>query len=116
SFAGVFAQAELTLQQKDAIEVLLQGYAISGDDLAVDFQQLLLITSEIKAIDNQALLLHGERIAKAQKILIKYKEGAFSAWLKVAYGNRQTPYNFLHYYCLHEDICKELKPRLALMP
>jgi hypothetical protein len=116
SFAGVFTQAKLTDLQKETIESLLHGHTQGHGDIESDFQQLLSITGEIKAIDNQALLLHGERIAKAQKILIRYREGAFTAWLKIAYGNRQTPYNFLHYYQFHEAIAKDLRMQLALMP
>lgn len=116
SFSGVFSQVELTELQKNSIEALLKSYAAEKANIAADYHMLLSLTGEIKAIDNQALLLHGERIAKAQNILMPYKEGAFTAWLKVAYGNRQTPYNFLHYYFFHEQISKELKARLSLMP
>jgi len=116
SFAGVFTRAELSPHQIESIKHLLQGYNQGDGDLTTDLQQLLSITGEIKAIDNQALLLHGERVFKAQGILVRYKEGAFTAWLKVAYGNRQTPYNFLYYYQFHEAIARHLKPRLSLMP
>lgn len=116
SFSGVFTVAELDKEDKEEIRSLLKNYGTSDVDVSKDFQELLSLTSEIKAITNQALLLHGERIDKAQKILKDYQEGAFTAWLMVAYGNRQTPYNFLHYYLFYIAITKELKPRLEQMP
>ena len=77
---------------------------------------LSAITSEVKAINNQAAILHGERIKKAQEILKKYRDGAFSAWLIATYGNRQTPYNFLQYYELHTSLPQTLHPKLDEMP
>lgn len=71
----------------------------SGEgNLTLDLAELSLITSEVKAINNQAAILHGERIKKAQTLLKSYQEGAFSAWLNATYGNRQTPYNLMQYY------------------
>src|ERR1700677_3684402 len=80
SFSGVFRVMPLNDQEKE------------------DLEALTAITSEVKAITNQAVILHGERIKRAQEILKKYRDGAFTAWLFATYGNRQTPYNFLQYY------------------
>jgi hypothetical protein len=60
--------------------------------------------------------LHGERIKKAHTILTKYRDGAFTSWLIAAYGNRQTPYNFLQYYEFYELLPKLLRPKLETMP
>ncbi|MBM3191742.1 MAG: hypothetical protein FJZ63_03695, partial [Chlamydiae bacterium] len=71
---------------------------------------------EVKAINNQAIILHGERIKKAQNILKSYKDGAFSSWLITVYGNRSTPYNFLQYYEFYISLSKMLQKHIDLMP
>ncbi|MBA3721120.1 MAG: CT583 family protein [Parachlamydiaceae bacterium] len=116
SFAGVFGVAELNQKERDSIELILKEYADKDQDIENDLRQLLSITSEVKAINNQAALLHGERIKKAHTILIQYRDGAFTAWLMNAYGNRQTPYNLMQYYEFHESIPKDLRPQLEAMP
>ena len=62
------------------------------------------------------MILHGERIKNAQSILKPYHDGAFTAWLKITYGNRQTPYNFLQYYEFHSLMPKHLRPQVENMP
>jgi hypothetical protein len=116
SFSGIFSIAELSDQEKDYLEALLNEYATGNEDLQPDLRHLISITSEVKAINNQAALLHGERIKKARDILIKYRDGAFTSWLIAAYGNRQTPYNFLQYYEFCEALPKALRPRIDVMP
>src|SRR6185437_5934673 len=98
SFSGVFSIADLSNHEKSSIETILKDYAIDPENLDDDLAHLISITSEVKAINNQAALLHGERIKKAHTILTRYRDGAFTAWLIAAYGNRQTPYNFLQYF------------------
>lgn len=116
SFAGVFNVAELNDQEKANIEELLHHYVSGKHDITSDLSTLLSLTSEVKSISNQAAILHGERIKKAQEILKTYRDGAFTAWLMTAYGNRQTPYNFLHYYEFCQSLPKALKLKLDLMP
>jgi len=70
----------------------------------------------VKAINNQAAILHGERIKQAQNILKNYRDGAFSAWLVAIYGNRQTPYNFLQYFELYTSMPKTLQTKVDTMP
>jgi hypothetical protein len=116
SFAGIFSVCELTHQEKNNLENLLKEYAQDPEDIAKDLDSLISITCEVKAINNQAAILHGERIKKAHTILTHYKEGAFTAWLIATYGNRQTPYNLMQYYEFHESIPKHLRPQLEAMP
>lgn len=118
SFAGVFSVSELNDSERQQLQSLLQNYVEpDGEcDLAGDLNELVNITSEVKAINNQAALLHGERIKKAQTILTRYRDGAFTAWLFAAYGNRQTPYNFLQYYEFCELMPQSLRPRIEGMP
>lgn len=116
SFTGVFSIMELSDNEKLLIENILKNYADDNKDIGKDLDTLLSITSEVKAINNQAALLHGERIKKAHGILIKYADGAFTAWLMAAYGNRQTPYNLMQYYEFYESLPKNLRPKIESMP
>lgn len=116
SFAGVFSVSDLSNQEKKALEEMLNEYANGDQNVETDLLSLIAITSEVKAINNQAALLHGERIKKAQKILTQYKDGAFTTWLLTTYGNRQTPYNFLQYYEFWEGMPKGLRPLIETMP
>lgn len=116
SFSGVFGIAELNEHEKDGIAAILNNYAIDTDNISSDLEALLSITSEVKAINNQAAILHGERIKKAHTLLIRYRDGAFTAWLMTAYGNRQTPYNLMQYYEFYEAMPKPLRPQIEAMP
>jgi len=115
-FSGVFAVNDLSTQEKEILETLLRDYAEEGASVTADLKALSSITSEVKAINNQAALLHGERIKKAQEILKKYREGAFTSWLMTTYGNRQTPYNFLHFFEFYEAMPSRLRPQIEQMP
>lgn len=117
SFSGVFRVAPLSVSEKSAIQSILEEYREEGVlDLDEDAGVLSAITSEVKAIANQAVILHGERIKRAQSLLKKYKEGAFTAWLYAAYGNRQTPYNFLQYYEFYMAMPALVHPLIDQMP
>lgn len=116
SFAGLFSPTELTADEKEKLEGLLTTFSSGDTDIELDLRSLSMITSEVKAINNQAAMLHGERIKRAQVILRTYKEGAFSAWLIATYGNRQTPYNLMQYFEFHEALPLDLKPKLEVMP
>jgi hypothetical protein len=117
SFSGVFSVADLSSGEKEGLEDILKKYTFDDDqEIDIDLKTLISITSEVKAINNQAALLHGERIKKAHQILINYQEGAFTAWMIAAYGNRQTPYNLMQYYEFCETMPKNLRPQIELMP
>ncbi len=113
----VLNKIPLSENEKNGIfDILKEFQSFEEYDTQQDYQDLLTITSEVKAITNQAVMLHGARIKKAQTILKNYKEGAFSAWLISIYGNRQTPYNFLQYYEFYTSIPQDLHPVLDSMP
>jgi len=116
SFSGVFRVTPLSEKEQEALQQLLQEYGSEKQDIKNDLDTLSSITAEVKAINNQAIILHGERIKRAQDILKSYRDGAFSAWLIATYGNRQTPYNFLQYYELYTSLPKQLHPKLDEMP
>ena len=116
SFSGLFSLVELSLLEKSHLEEMLKTYSKNKSTFNEDLATLTAITSEIKAITHQSVLLHGERIKKAHGILIAYKEGAFSAWLTSAYGNRQTPYNFMQYYDFYHSLPQEIRSKAEEMP
>jgi hypothetical protein len=116
SFAGVFGISELSENEKDLLQQILEEYTDGRTEIEEDLEELISLTSEVKAINNQAALLHGERIQKAQTILKQYKDGAFTSWLLAVYGNRQTPYNFLQYFEFYTALPKPLRPQLEEMP
>ncbi|MEN9344062.1 MAG: hypothetical protein RLZZ453_849 [Chlamydiota bacterium] len=116
SFSGVFKVNPLSDTEKEKLKNLLETYQEENQSVDDDLFFLATLTAEVKAINNQAILLHGERIKKAQELLKSYKEGAFSSWLIATYGNRQTPYNFLQYYELCTLLNEELKSKLDEMP
>lgn len=116
SFSGVFRVANLSAQERDELKAILQQFCQEGHPIEDDLLTISQITSEVKAINNQAIILHGERIKKAQEVLRNYHDGAFSAWLSATYGNRQTPYNFLQYYDFYTSVPTELQKRIECMP
>lgn len=116
SFSGVFRVTPLTENEEEHLRNILSEYSKKHLDISSDLKFLSEITSEVKAINNQAAILHGERIKRAQEILKKYLDGAFSAWLISTYGNRQTPYNFLQYYELYFSVPKILQDKVDSMP
>ena len=116
SFSGVFQVSPLSKREHESLQQILDQFREETQDTAYDLKELSAITAEVKAINNQAIILHGERIKKAQTILKKYRDGAFSAWLVATYGNRQTPYNFLQYYELHLSLPHPLHAKLDEMP
>ncbi len=116
SFSGVFQVAPLSGKEQETLATLLDQYKSKEQEVEEDLYQLTALTAEVKAINNQAIILHGERIKKAQNILKNYQDGAFSAWLMAIYGNRQTPYNFLQYYELHTALPGDLHHKLGEMP
>jgi len=117
SFSGIFRMSALNEKEKSDIETILKNFRFTESyEVDADLKALMAITSEVKAITNQAVILHGERIKRAQEILKKYKDGAFTAWLFSTYGNRQTPYNFLQYYEFYTQIPQSLHPKLDQMP
>lgn len=116
TFSGIFKTAPLSEGEKQEIEEIITSYQLEGLETDKDLQSLLSITSEVKAINHQAIILHGERIKKAQAILKQYRDGAFTTWLIVTYGNRQTPYNFLQYYDFYQSLNETLREKISEMP
>lgn len=116
SFSGVFRSVPISMQDQEKLQNLLAQFAPDDHDINKDLQVLISITTEVKAIHHQSALLHGERIKKVQEVLKTYRDGAFTGWLINTYGNRQTPYNFLHYFELYQSLSSALKTKIDEMP
>ena len=117
-FRGMFGEFTLSSQEEERIAAILQEHLVAQEEAekAEDCKTLFRLTSEIKAISNQSIVLHGERIKKAQEILKSYKEGAFTAWLFATYGNRQTPYSMLQYFELYSLLSPKEKVLIEKLP
>lgn len=85
--------------------------------LSHDWNEMKVITSQIKAIGKQGTILIGERVSKAQGILKSYKDGTFTKWLELAFGTRKTGYNMLAYYELYSALPHaDLKDNFKKLP
>ncbi|MCH9608537.1 MAG: hypothetical protein S4CHLAM45_11150 [Chlamydiales bacterium] len=115
-FSNDFRMNEIGEKERSEISHILEKYATEESSVTEDFKTLVGITQEVKAITNQAAVLHGERIKQVQTLLKEYKDGAFTSWLKATYGNRQTPYNLLQYHEFYETMPKTLHPQIEAMP
>lgn len=114
--SNLFKIAPLNAQEESALKEILTANNAENKDISDDLLELKRLTSELKAINSQAVILHGERIKKAQALFKKYREGAFSTWLLQTYGNRQTPYNFLQYYEFYTSLSDTLREKMLSMP
>nr|WP_281523849.1 CT583 family protein [Turicimonas muris] len=65
-----------------------------------DVLSVKLLTSQIKAIQKQHVLLLGEKIYNARKILSKscFSSTTFSSWLDLVFRTKSSAYNALAYY------------------
>jgi hypothetical protein len=113
---ALLGKAALSQEENAFLETILEENRLDESDVEGDLTHLQEITAEIKSINTQAALLHGERIKRAQTLLKEYKEGAFSTWLVQTYGNRQTPYNFLQYFEFYQSLATQLRERMLQMP
>jgi hypothetical protein len=120
NFREEFIVAPLTSEEDTEIQLILFGESAANtatdEQVSHAHKALVDITTQIRAIERQNVLLHGERIRKAQEILKPYKDGAFTKWLVVAYGNRQTPYRILQYYEFFQSLSGEVRQLMQAMP
>lgn len=120
NFRKEFVATPLSKEEEVYIQTLLHENYVSSkpglDEVDADYQTLAILTRQIKSIDQQGILLHGERIHKARNLLKKYRDGTFTKWLFIAYGNRQTPYRMLHFYKLFQELEREDRNLLEKMP
>ena len=107
SFTSVFDHRPLELDEQECIKQLLATGAAKKAKKDIndkDADDLINITAEIQSISRQGVVLIGERVAKARALLKSYREGTFSRWLELAFGNKKTGYNILSYYDLYKAL------------
>ena len=116
-YSTLLGSSSISIEDKKALQELLSHYKKEETlSFTEDLEELSHLTQEVRSITQQSILLHGERIQKAQKLLSSYIDGAFSAWLITVYGNRQTPYNFLLYYQFYTMVEEPLRLVIEEMP
>lgn len=118
---GMPISCKLSPSEENKIQKLLADYYNPSNteegEVSSHYHQLKTITEEVRSISAQSILLHGERIKRAQTLLKNYRDGAFTQWLTSTYGNRHTPYSMLRYYELYHDLKSEdLQKKLETMP
>lgn len=116
TFRTVFNILPLTEDESEQIHEMLTVSGLTREEVQTDHITLKDITTQIRAIEKQSTILHGERIHKAQTILKKYRDGTFSKWLYLTYGNRQTPYRMLQFYELFMDLAGPERELISAMP
>lgn len=92
--------------EKDKIkEIIVNGNSKSEmGHLSSDAESLIKLTSEIKSIGRQAVLLIGERVSEARSILKDYRQGTFTKWLIATFGAKRSGYNALCYFDLYNNL------------
>lgn len=115
-FSNNLRKSEMDDKERSELAHILEKYTNEQARVDEDLGALVNITQEVRSITNQAAILHGERIKQAQTLLKEYKDGAFTAWLKATYGNRQTPYNFLQYFEFYTNAPQTLQKQIESMP
>ena len=122
SFRALFDMQEENPQEAANLKSVLEEAMLedrAADVVHQDITQLLQLSSELKAIGKQAILLIGERVLAAKAILKQYGKGkvAFSAWLDVTFVSRKTAYNALNYYEFYHALpTEEFRNAFKKMP
>lgn len=115
-FSADLRSSKMDEKERSEIAHILEKYRLQQGVVDEDLRALIGITEQVRSITNQAAILHGERIKQAQTLLKRYKDGAFTSWLKATYGNRQTPYNFLQYFEFYTKTPETLHKQIEAMP
>jgi hypothetical protein len=122
SFRAMFDPHELADSEIDNLKQIFEQCSLQTsfeEEIEKDFSQLVQITSELKAIQKQAVILVGERICAVRKIFKRHGgEGiGFTAWLSLAFNARKTAYNAMAYYELYSALpTEDLKTKMKQMP
>lgn len=124
AFTAIFDPKSLDPQEEVKMQKLLfENFQLSGISeekenakLTQDFQNIKRLTTEIKGIQKQNLVLIGERIDKARSILKSYKDGTFTKWLQHVFSSKQTGYNILAYYLFLKTLPEDLQETFKRLP
>lgn len=122
SFRAMFGPSPLEEPEMKEIEKIFQNGLIGDEDeeaVRSDFRELVRLTSELKAIQKQAILLIGERIFQVREIFLRYGEerGGFTEWLLSTFKAKKTAYNALAFYDLYRKLpSTKLQENFKKMP
>lgn len=106
SFNSIFDTQPLDEEEVARLKSLLSESAstLSKEQIEQDTLTLKQITTEIKAIDKQGVILLGQRVKQARELLKPYRDGTFTQWLETAFGSKKSGYNALAYYELYQAL------------
>lgn len=122
SFRAMFDPHDLGDTEINNLKLIFNQSAEKSDfeeELDKDFSQLVQITSELKAIQKQAVILVGERVCAVREIFKRHGgEGiGFTAWLSLTFNAKKTAYNAMAYYELYSSLpTEDLKTKMKQMP
>ena len=122
SFRAMFDPHELEETEINNLKLIFEESATESafeEEIDKDFSQLVQITSELKAIQKQAVILVGERICSVREIFKRHGGDGigFTSWLGLAFNARKTAYNAMAYYELYSILpSEELKSKMKQMP
>ncbi len=124
AFQSIFEVQKLEEHEERQIERLVieafqPGKGVQETQVPKDIEDLKGVTAQVKSIRKQGVLLIGECVYKAREILRYYGDGrgAFTNWLKMAFGSRSTGYNALSYFEFYKSLPTDaLRSRFKQMP
>ena len=121
SFQQLFSVKAPTKEEINTLTKLLKSDVERSErkQFSEDIDKLVAVSSEVKAIQKQGVLLIGERISKARKILANYNQGKrlLTKWMQYSFSSMKTAYNALAYYELYQELpTEELKEKYKTMP
>ncbi|EPP35488.1 hypothetical protein CP10139811_1550 [Chlamydia ibidis] len=96
-----FLSVSLNQDEQDQIEsLIINHYEDLGEPHSEALNAIKLLTSQIKSIQKQHVLLLGEKIYRVREILqrINSPETTFSQWINIVFHTKSSAYNALAYY------------------
>ena len=122
SFRTIFNAEEDETQEREFLQDLFDTHLVESEDykkITRDLDDLVKVTSELKSIQKQAVLLVGERIFQVRRILKNYatESDMFIKWIDRTFSSRKSAYNALSFYEFYSSLADDaLKTNYKRMP
>ena len=120
SFNAFIDARPLDPKEANEIDRLLHENFVPGQidegQPSKDAEELKTLSSEIKAIGRQGIVLVGERVHRAREILKNYKDGTFTKWLDATFDSKKTAYNRLNYFEFYRSLPPSLQEPFKRIP
>jgi hypothetical protein len=122
SFRSIFNADEDESEDREFLAALFEKHLEESEDykeISKDLEDLVKVTSELKSIQKQAVLLVGERIFQVRRILKSYAKESdmFISWVDRTFSSRKSAYNALAFYEFYSSLdSDELKTNYKKMP